>query len=112
MLEAPCGMGITGSAGHAFTSGTTGWSARLKLRRSGCVDMEQLTLPLRFNLITQDRAMTIERAKEIADDSNKPMVSLAQLREAAAVLSNSGWHASADNIHIPLRLRRGMGPFD
>jgi hypothetical protein len=56
--------------------------------------------------------MTIGRAKEIADDPNKLMISLAELRKAAAVLSNSGWHASADNIHIPLRLRRGMGPFD
>lgn len=51
-------------------------------------------------------AMTVNEAKRIADDPNKVVISLAKLRAAAAVLSDSGWHASADDIHIHLRLRK------
>jgi hypothetical protein len=50
--------------------------------------------------------MTLEQAKAIARYPNKHAFTPDQLREAAAILSDAGWHTSADNIHIHLCLRQ------
>jgi hypothetical protein len=50
--------------------------------------------------------LDVSKALMIAADSNMSQYSPQQLRTAATLLWDNGYYASADNIHIHLRLRK------